>query len=245
MGTNSDLAKIASLIGHSSRAAMLEELLDGQALTATELAIRAEIAPSTASEHLAQLVDGGLLRLERQGRHRYYCLAGPEIASLLEAMGTVGSSSRRESAGESEPPVGLYFARVCYDHLAGWLAVAIRSALITKGILVEDGAEHRVTSTGEAWLSTLGIDLDAARRARRSFARRCLDWSERRPHLAGALGSALLQRLFELGWILRVPGERTVELTAAGRRGLARELDLEVPSASISAGRASDVHGTR
>ena len=136
-------------------------------------------------------------------------------------------------------------SRVCYDHLAGWLAVAIRSALIRRGILVEDGAEHRVTSTGEAWLNTLGIDLDPARRARRPFARRCLDWSERRPHLAGALGSALLQRVLEQDWIVRVPGERTVELTAAGRRLLARELDLEVPSASISAVRAFDAHGAR
>lgn len=229
MGTHSDLAGIAALIGHSTRAAMLEELLGGQALTATELAVRAEVAPSTASEHLARLVAGGLLRMERQGRHRYYCLAGPEIASLLETLGTMCPSSKLVRAVEREPPAGLYFARVCYDHLAGWLGVAIRSALIDRGMLVEDGAEHRVTARGEAWLIAFGIDLDVERRARRSFARRCLDWSERRPHLAGALGSALLRRLLELNWPARVPGDRAVELTPAGRRGLAGELGLEFP----------------
>lgn len=230
MNAYPNLAPIANLIGEPARAAMLSELLGGGALTATELATRAGVAPSTASEHLTRLVAGGLLHVQTQGRHRYYRLAGPQVARTLEALGAHGRPDDGGDAFEREVLDGLRFGRTCYDHLAGRLGVALRAALIERGVLVEDGAEHRVTPEGEAWFATLAIDLQAVRRARRSFARSCLDWSERRPHLAGALGAALLERLIELGWIVPQPGERAVRLTPAGRLGLERELGLRIPA---------------
>ncbi|HUZ01811.1 MAG TPA: helix-turn-helix domain-containing protein [Thermomicrobiaceae bacterium] len=228
MKAQPNLAPIANLIGEPARATMLLELLGGGALTATELAARAEVAPSTASEHLARLVDGGLLRVEAQGRHRYYRLAGPEVARILEALGTLGRPVDGGDPFEHEVLDGLRFGRTCYDHLAGRLGVVVRDALVERGVLVEDGVEHGVTPAGEAWFAAFGIEVPAVRRARRSFARSCLDWSERRPHLAGALGAALLDRLVALGWVARVPGERMVVLTSAGRLGLARELGIRL-----------------
>jgi len=232
MATHVRLAQIGALFAEPTRAVMLAELMGGRALTATELAARADIAPSTASTHLARLVDGGLLAVEVQGRHRYYRLAGPEVARMIETLGAFPQPAEDQDVSECEEVEGLRFARTCYDHLAGRLAVAIRNAMIERGLLLEHGAEHQVTPAGEAWFADFGVDLAAARRARRSFARRCLDWTERRPHLAGALGAALLVRLVERGWIVRVPGERLVELTPAGRAGLARELGLRFPLSS-------------
>jgi DNA-binding transcriptional ArsR family regulator len=222
-----NVAGVAGAIGEPARAAMLVELLGGEALTATELAARAEIAASTASTHLAKLVSNGLLSVETQGRHRYYRLAGPRVARILETLGAHARPPLVQDDAGRDAPTGLRFARTCYDHLAGRLGVAIRSGLLDRRVLVETGAEHRVTSKGALWFAAFGIDLRTVRRARRSFARRCLDWSERRPHLAGALGTALLRRLIELGWIVRQPGERMVELTASGRAGLTRELGID------------------
>ena len=230
MAVYPDLAPVAALIGEPARAAMLSELVGGWPLTATELAARAGVAPSTASGHLAKLVAGGLIRVDAQGSYRHYRLAGPEVADILEALAVHAQPTT--NGHRRTIPHELGFARSCYDHLAGQLGVAVRDGLVEHGVLLDDGAEHRVTRSGEAWFAGFGVDLAAARRAKRSFARSCLDWSERRPHLAGALGSALLGRLVDLGWILRRPGERTVELTDAGRLGLAGELgvQLEAPS---------------
>lgn len=234
MNAYPNFAPFADLIGEPARAVMLSELLGGGALTATELAARAEVAPSTASEHLSKLVTGGLLSVETQGRHRYYRLASLEIARILEALGAYSRPMDGSDTFEREVLQGLRFARTCYDHLAGHLGVALRSALIERGMLVEDGAEHRVTPEGAVWFAAFGIDLDAVRGARRSFARRCFDWSERRPHLAGALGAALLSHLIEQGWIVREPGERMVVVTEAGQLGFARELDIRVPAPAAS-----------
>jgi DNA-binding transcriptional ArsR family regulator len=222
-----NVAPVAQLIGEPARAMMLLELLGGWALTATELAARAEIAPSTASGHLAKLVAGGLVSVETQGRHRYYRLAGPKVARTLEALGAQAAPAAHGDAFAHEVLSGLRFARTCYDHLAGRLGVAVRSGLIERRLLVEDGAEHRVTPDGNRWFAAFGIDLRVVRQTRRSFARRCLDWSERRPHLAGALGAALLRRLVDRGWITHRQGERMVELTPRGRAGFARVFGIE------------------
>ncbi len=219
-------APIAALIAEPPRAVMLAELLGGRALTATELAAGAEVAPSTASAHLAKLVAGSLLSVEVQGRHRYYRLAGREVARALETLGVLVGPPLGEDPFERAALHELRFARTCYDHLAGQLGVAMRCALLERGILREDGVEHRVTGRGEAWFAAFGVDLQAARRARRSFARRCLDWTERRPHLAGALGAALLGRLVDRAWVTRRCNERALDLTLAGRSALARELGL-------------------
>jgi ribosomal protein L34 len=216
MAAHTDLAAIAALIGNPARAAMLSDLLCGSALTATELAVRADIAPSTASEHLSRLVAGRLSAVEAQGRHRYYRLADPGVARMLEALGACAPASPPDHA--RQVPRDLRLARTCYDHLAGHLGVALRDALLERGRLAEAGADHIVTPDGSRWFATFEIDIDAARASRRSFARRCLDWSERRPHLAGALGAALLDRLLERGWLVRIPGERQLIVTADGAR---------------------------
>jgi len=195
-------------------------------LTATELAARARVAPPTASGHLAKLVAGSLLAVEVQGRHRYYRIASAEIADILEALGTLAPRAAGSTRREGEAVAGLRFARSCYDHLAGRLGVRLRQGLLERGFLVEDGAEHQVTPAGEAVFSTFGVDVQHARQGHRAFARACLDWSERRPHIAGSFGAALLRRLLERGWLVRCVGSRELELTAAGRQGLAELVTL-------------------
>ncbi len=226
MHTDPSLATVAGLIGDATRAAILLELMGGRALTATELATRAEVAPSTASDHLARLVGGGLLSCVAQGRHRYYRLASAEVARVVEALGVLTPPAREAARFEPELVHSLRFARTCYDHLAGQLGVAIADALIERQILVPEGDGFRLTPDGERWLANLGVDVARARRLRRAFARACLDWTERRPHLAGALGSALLARLLDLGWLERIDGERAVELTPLGQAGLGAELGI-------------------
>jgi DNA-binding transcriptional ArsR family regulator len=208
-----DLAPVGFLLGDPTRASMLSELSDGRALTAGELAARAGVSPSTASAHLSRLVTGGLLAVVAQGRHRYYRLAGEPVAHALETLAALAPAATARDPFEREVLTGLRFARTCYGHLAGRLGVGLRDGLLERGLLREAGAEHRVTPAGEAWLAEVGVDLAAARRARRSFARACLDWSERRPHLAGSLGDSLLAALVERGWVARRPGERAVDLT--------------------------------
>jgi len=231
-----DLAPVGALVGEPTRAAMLAELLDGRALTAGELAARAAVGASTASSHLSRLVEGGLLAVVRQGRHRYYRLAGPRVAHALEALATLAPAAEARDPFEREILTGLRFARTCYGHLAGRLGVALRDRLLERELIRQDGLEHRVTPAGERWFTELGIDLDAARGTRRSFARACLDWSERRPHLAGGLGDAMLAALVARGWVRRQPGERAVELTEAGRAGLQASLGLSLPAAGLRAG---------
>lgn len=228
MAAHPDLAAVAALIGEPARATMLVDLLDGRALTASELAARADVAPSTASEHLTRLVAGGLLACDAQGRHRYYRLADAGVARALESLGALARPTRPADRFEQELLQGLRLARTCYDHLAGRIGVAVADALTSRHLIEEDGSEYRVTPAGQAWFVALGVDVAAARRRRRAWARRCLDWSERRPHLAGALGAALLARLLELDWVERLDGERALRVTPAGRDGLLRRLDLQL-----------------
>jgi DNA-binding transcriptional ArsR family regulator len=220
MSDGPDIARIAGLIGEPARAAMLTTLLDGRALTASELAGTAGVTRPTASAHLAKLVDGRLLALEAQGRHRYFRLADDEVAHALEALLGVAFRSRptRLVTGPREP--ALRKARVCYDHLAGEVAVAVWSSLQANGALASGRAGLGLSESGAARFRALGVDVDAAARQRRVFCRPCLDWGERRDHLAGALGAALLQRLYELRWAARVEGSRVVEFSAVGEHNL-------------------------
>lgn len=234
METNPRIGSVAALIGEPARAAILVSLWDGRALSAGELAARAEVSTATASAHLAKLVAGGLLAVEARGRHRFYRLAGGAVAEAMEALAVLAPPGERIAAPdpfEREALAELRFARTCYDHLAGWLGVAIAEAMLARRFLIEAGDGFAPTASGEAWLAALGVDVAAARRARRAFARGCLDWSERRPHLAGALGAALAVRLFALGWVERVAGERTVRLTGTGRGALRRELGVRAGEA--------------
>ncbi len=215
------IAQIAALVGDPARANVLSALMDGRALTATELAYHAGVTPQTASSHLGKLAEVGLLALERQGRHRYYRLASPLVGRMLEGIMAVAEAGPARYRPHWKGGEALRTARTCYDHLAGRVAVAIADALIAQGriVLVEDGGE--VTAAGVEFLTGLGIDLGAAVRRRRAFCKPCLDWSERRPHLAGAVGASLAMRAFELGWIARIKDSRAVAITEAGREGFA------------------------
>jgi DNA-binding transcriptional ArsR family regulator len=233
------LSQVAALIGDPARANMLASLLDGRALTAGELAHAARVTPQTASEHLGKLVDACVLTpANRQGRHRYYRLASPQVAAMLESImvvaGTAAPGPRLSSWRGGE---ALRNARTCYDHLAGRLGVGIADALRKRGHLVldEDGGE--VTPSGVVFLRGLGVDVDP--RPGRAFCRPCLDWSERRQHLAGRVGAAIACRCFDLGWVARQSGGRAVSVTDAGRGGFAGHFGLTLPNDEAIPSRAA------
>jgi DNA-binding transcriptional ArsR family regulator len=230
--TDASVTPAAALLADPARVAMLWALVDGRALPAGELARAAGVSPSTASAHLGRLAAAGWVGVEDQGRHRYMRLINPDVAALLEALAVVGGPLPEIPGGSSGPSDELRLARSCYDHLAGRAGVALTEALVADGCLVEDGRTYAVTPAGQARLGGLGIDSDAvameARERRRYLARVCLDWSERRHHLAGALGQALLTRVLALGWFERRQGTRALVLTNAGRRALWRELGVRL-----------------
>lgn len=217
-----NIAKIGALMGDPARANMLTSLMSGQALTASELAHVARIAPATASGHLAQLLDGGLLAVEKQGRHRYYRLAGPEVGVAIESLMALSEHSipRRVRIGPRDPE--LRRARVCYDHLAGERGVELFARLTRLKLIALDDGAVAISGLGERKLSEFGIDVVALQADKRAVCRTCIDWSERRSHLAGALGARLLERFLELGWARRVKGSRAIAFTPPGETGFAK-----------------------
>lgn len=212
-----DISRIAALIGDPARANILTALMDGRALTASELAVEAGVGLPTASSHLAKLSDGGLLQMRKQGRHRYFALAHGDVAIVLE--GLMGLSSRQAQTRVRPGPKdqSLRQARVCYNHLAGRLGVQMFQALCDAGHIREDGEHVVLTSTGEVFAREFGVDMDALRSAKAPLCRSCLDWSERRTHLAGSLGRALLLRMEDLGWLRRDAKSRAVLVTPIGQ----------------------------
>ncbi|MCB2052885.1 MAG: helix-turn-helix transcriptional regulator [Geminicoccaceae bacterium] len=218
-----DIALIGALIGDPARANMLLALIGGRALTAGELAAVAGVTPQTASTHLRRLEEGGLIRQRRQGRHRYMALADDEVGRVLEGMIGLAASRghHRVRTGPSEP--ALRHARVCYDHLAGEMGVRLYDGLVTTGRLVLDGDTPVLTGPGAAFMADFGIDLPRLRRARRPLCRACLDWSARRPHLAGSLGAALLEGFYARGWARRQTGSRAVVFTREGEAAFEAE----------------------
>jgi DNA-binding transcriptional ArsR family regulator len=223
-----DLASLSSLIGDPSRALILSALFGGEALPAGELAFRARITPQTASSHLAKLAEAGLVTVRRLGRHRYYALAGAEIGALLETMLALASPPPAIAASRSKVPAPLRDGRMCYDHLAGRLGVAVTNALVAQGVLRADDHGFALSDAAPGWLAALEIDVEQLRQGRRAVTRQCQDWSERRPHLAGALGAAIADRFLEQGWIRRDRDSRAVALTEDGRAALARIFGPEV-----------------
>ena len=220
MDVEPSIAVIGALIGVPARANILSALMDGRAQTATELAYYAGVSPQTTSSHLAKLTGAKLLVAERHGRHRYYRLADPAVADAIEPLTQLVANRPVPARRKSRALEELRAARMCYDHLAGGLGVALTDSLLAQGHLMPAGRDFRVTAEGERFLAQLGLDLTAVRAQRRIFARQCLDWSERRPHLGGALGAAVAARCLARKWIDRAPEGRKVVLTAAGRRAL-------------------------
>ncbi|WP_345565085.1 helix-turn-helix domain-containing protein [Nonomuraea rosea] len=228
---DADIAPVAALIAEPTRAAILTALLGGRALAAGELARISGVSAATASAHLARLLDGGLVAVVRQGRHRYYRLAGHEVAEVLEVLARISARPPVRSLRQSRQAKQLEEARTCYDHLAGRAGVALLDRLRESGCYA---GESGLTEAGERLLAGLGVDVAGARSSRRRFAPECLDWTERRAHLGGALGAAITEVLFERGWLRRGAVPRAVLVTDEGREGLSalfagKELTSHMP----------------
>jgi DNA-binding transcriptional ArsR family regulator len=226
-----ELAAAANLLSEPARAAMLLKLMTGKALPAGELALAANVSAQTASEHLAKLTAGSILLVERQGRHRYYRLAGAEVADAVEALlrlTSAGQSRESERAAIAPSPGSLAHARTCYSHIAGWLGVRIADALQKHGYLLPAEAKaFRITDAGRLWLAELGISLRPTDgKASPQIARQCLDWTERRPHVAGTLGILLYKRFVDLRWVAPLEGTRAIRLTVDGKQELWRRLGI-------------------
>lgn len=225
---DADLSGLTTLMT-GKRATILLALMGGDSLSASEVARRAGISPSLASSHLAKLRAGGLVSVRAEGRRRHYHLAGPHVADVIEHLLTlaptraVGSNLRAHTRAAA-----LARARTCYDHLAGDLGVRITDAMGTAGLIDQTSDAYDLRPAGIVWLATLGIDADALRRGTRAFTRPCLDWTERRPHLAGAVGAAIAAHFLDREWVTRLPRTRAVRLTPAGQAALRQHLGLSV-----------------
>jgi DNA-binding transcriptional ArsR family regulator len=221
-----DVARVAGLFADPARARILRTLIDGTMRPAGELAFAANISAQSASAHLAKLVEGGLLELQAQGRHRYFRIASPDVASAVESLGSLSMAVKPRAPHSPALPksasVQFLHARTCYDHLAGEMAVRVCDAMLKARWLAPEARDFRVTRLGKGKLAALDVDLDAARRSRRAFARVCVDLTQRRPHIGGALGAALLEVYLARGWILRMRGSRAVSITPKGTEAFHR-----------------------
>ncbi|MEV6595567.1 helix-turn-helix domain-containing protein [Actinoplanes sp. NPDC051346] len=215
-----DVAAVAGLLADRTRADTVAALLDGRALTSGELARATGVSPQTISSHLRRLLDAGLLAVETQGRHRYYRLIDVRVGRAFEALAALAPVRQVRSLRQSRIAAELRLARTCYDHLAGKVAVLLTNALHETHILVRADDTYVLGKNGTPRLTDFGLDIETLRRTRRAFALPCLDWSERRHHIAGAVGAALLTRMLELGWLSRHPNSRAVRIEETGRRGL-------------------------
>jgi DNA-binding transcriptional ArsR family regulator len=222
------LSEIAMAIGEPARMRILLSLLDGHARTSTELAVVAEVSPSTASAHLNRLRETRLIHVAAQGRHRYYSLRSPDVARVLEGLSVLAGATTKKFAPST--PASLRKARSCYDHMAGAVAVALHDQFLREGWLISnpaDGADaYQVSCTGARTLDRLGIAIAEVQGLRRRFAYACLDWSERRPHIAGALGAALLKHAVAKKWVIRDLNSRVLSLTRLGERDILARLGV-------------------
>jgi DNA-binding transcriptional ArsR family regulator len=247
MSGDADIARIGALVADPARARMLMALGDGRALAASVLADEAGVAASTASAHLAKLVDGGLLTVAQHGRHRYFALAGPQVGALIETLAGLAPPAPVSSLRQGTRAHAVRTARTCYDHLAGRLGTGLMGALLERGLLTggdgtfdpetahsdrlsAPGSDHdyRLTERGHDELGAFGVDFDGLAARPRPLIRYCVDWSEQRHHLAGSLGAALAARMLDLGWVSRARRGRAVYVTRAGSKGLAQTFGLEV-----------------
>ncbi|MEV4621686.1 helix-turn-helix transcriptional regulator [Asanoa sp. NPDC049573] len=230
MTTDVDLTAVARLIAEPARAAMLDALLSGQSLAAGELARAGGVQASTASGHLSQLLDGGLISVTHSGRHRYFRLASSDVAHALEALGAISPPRPIRSLRQARTDEAMTFARTCYDHLAGVVAVALVDAFVSQSLLTAGGDGFTLTADGASALADAGVDVAGPQASRRAFARSCLDFTERRPHLAGALGAAVCEHALGEGWFVRrAPGHRALRITDEGRRQLEKRWNITTP----------------
>ena len=228
MQGDADIARVASLLAEPARARVLLALADGRELPASVLAAEAGVAPSTASSHLHKLIDGGLLSVQRDGRQRYFRLAGEDVAQLIEALARISPPAPVRSLRAGTRAQAIRYARTCYDHLAGVLGTELMASLLEREVLEPEDGDYRLTDEGRNTLERFGVEFDGLPR-RRPLIRYCVDWSERRHHLAGALGAAICSRAFELGWVSRASGSRAVRITERGQEGLLETFGVTLP----------------
>lgn len=220
-----NLSEVASIIAEPSRAAILVALLDGRMHPASELAYMANIKPQTASFHLGKMLASNVILMEKQGRHHYYEL-NSNAAGLLETLMTIAPSTPVKSLKESNQAKAIKRARTCYDHFAGEFGVALTESLISQGYLLEGKEEYQLTSDGINFFTRLGVDLKELRKVRRAFCKKCVDWSERKFHLAGSLGHGLVLKFHELKWVEPVVGTRAIKVTEQGKQGIRTYFNL-------------------
>jgi DNA-binding transcriptional ArsR family regulator len=228
-------AEAARLLINPSRSVMLTSMLDGRYHTSGELARFAGITPQTASFHLKRLEDAGIIHQTKQGRHRYYGLMSPDVAKILESLLTISPPPRISSFKQAGEDQAIRYARTCYDHLAGTLAIKITESLINDGYITQENEHYLLSEKGEHFFSHFGIDLELARKKRRSFCPCCLDWSERKHHIAGALGNAMLIRFLELGWFNKKAASRALLPTETGKKGFKTIFGLDVSNSNETA----------
>jgi DNA-binding transcriptional ArsR family regulator len=228
MSTAPQIAEVAALVGDPARASMLCALLGGRALTATELSLAAGVSPQTTSGHLGKLHAARLVVQMKQGRHRYFRLAGPQVGQMLEGIMNVALNAPPRYQPRSRADEEMRHARTCYDHIAGVLGVALTESMTARDLVVLGDEAGEVTPAGLEFLAKLGVDLSAARAKRRVFCRPCLDWTERRPHIGGAVGAALARRCLDLAWVARVRDSRALTITPAGHRGFQEFFALSI-----------------
>ncbi|WP_096187414.1 ArsR family transcriptional regulator [Evansella halocellulosilytica] len=220
MNMSPNVASIASLISEPSRAAILTALLDGRLHPASSLAYVAGIKPQTASFHLKKMIEANVVKVVKQGRHRYYGIDNHEVATALESLLSIAPKVEIKSFKQATEDKAMRYARTCYDHLAGQVGVKITDFLLDHELVKDEGNSFTLTSKGETFFEDLQIDLKEVKRKRRAYINKCLDWSERRYHVSGAVGNALFKRLIELQWIQKVPDTRAIKVTEVGKQNL-------------------------
>src|SRR5437879_8926689 len=227
MITGPIIAEIAALVGDPARATMVSALLDGRALTASELALVAQIRPQSASTHRATLTDAGLLSVVRSGRHRHFRLAAPPVVDMTDGVVSGALAKRPRYRPLSRQARALSAARICYDHLAGRLSVDLTDSFVARKYVVLDDEAAEITTAGARFFTAFRIELPTLRSTRRHFCRLCLDWTERRPHIAGAVGAAITRRYFDLGWLEKMKRSHAVIVTPSGRRGFQETFGID------------------
>jgi len=220
--------KTASLIGDPTRASILWTLLDGRAFTATELAVAVNTSPQNISMHLGKLLDADLLCVEKQGRHKYYRFSNKEVAYALEGMANLVPKIKNSSNNKTEQYPPMKFCRTCYDHLAGKIGVALADSLLEQKIIVQANNVFEISSEGEKWFSDFGVNLEEAQKQKRIFLKPCLDWSERRNHIAGSVGALLMNRMLEQDWIRRTSNSRAIIITGKGEKELLKYFKIVI-----------------
>ena len=218
MEVEENFVLISGLICEPTRARLLWNLLDGRAYTASELAIVGDISPTAASNHLSKLLEADIIKVEMQGRHRYYSFSKPEVAYVVESLASLANGSSTASVSKDSAPAGMRYCRTCYDHLAGYVGVKLVEAIERKGYIKKSDGAYAVTEKGWKWLVELEIYKNDFRNNRRPLTRQCLDWSERRPHLAGQLGAVLLDKMMERKWFKKIKFSRELIITTWGQQ---------------------------